>query len=302
MLKKLFSLLIIASLVYALAACEKEKTNGIISEKEGVEYYQKGEYEKALPLLGQAADSGNAAAFYYLGLMKREGNDTAKSEEKSCEHFLKAAEGNYKKAYLKVAECFFAGKEFKQDFSSAFKWGKKAAGVVDEIQMDDKDRLALAIIMGNLYASGKGTLQDFSEAAKWLHQAAEKDYAPAQGMMAFFYYSGQGVLANKEKAKYWAEKAASQGDMMGEFALGMLYQYRDNPDMKEAKSWYEKSAMKNNEVAQYQLGRIYENGTGVKKDLTKAHHYYRLAAKSGKDYPIKALSDFERKHKLENNP
>lgn len=302
MLKKVFFLLIIGSLFFSLTACEKEKGSEIISEKEGLDYYQKGEYSKALPLLQKSADSGNPAAYYYLGKLYLANQRVEETGKNPCYCFLRAAEGAYPNAYLMVASCYFVGEGIEQDFNKAFKWGKKAAEVADEIHMNDQDRLFLAVLMGSLYANGKGTLQDFSEAAKWFRQAAEKDYAPAQGMMAFYYYSGKGVLTDKEKAKYWAEKAAQKEDSVGQNMLGMLYQYADNPDMKQAVIWYEKAAAQGNYAAQQALGSIYEKGNGVKKDLTKAYHYYRLAAKSGKDYTIKALSDFETKHKLESNP
>lgn len=290
--------MIASSLFLSLLSCEKGKSREIISEKEGVTYYQKGEYEKALPLLRKAADSDNAAAFYYLGLMQREGKGTEKNYGKSCENFRKAAEGGYQNAYLLTGICYRIGDGVKRDDTEAFRWAKKAADTVDQSRMNNEDKLVLSLFMADRYFAGEGTLQDFSEAAKWYEKAARLGDPRAQGVMAFFTFSGKGVVKDREKTKYWAEKAASQGDSMGEAFLGALFHYRENPDMKKAILWYEKSAMKNNEVAQYQLGRIYENGTGVKKDLTKAHHYYRLAAKSGKESMIKALADFEARHKL----
>lgn len=97
MLKKILSLLIITGLVCSLAACEKEKTNGIIGEKEGIEYYQNGEYKKALPLLQKAADSGNTESSYYLGEMYCFGKGVEKDNEIAFKYYLKSAEGEKKK-------------------------------------------------------------------------------------------------------------------------------------------------------------------------------------------------------------
>ncbi len=298
MSKKIFFLILTGSLLFFLTACEKEKAKEIVSEKEGVEYYQRGEYKKALPLLQQAADSGNAAAHYYLGLIHLKNNHKEESGKNACNCFVKSADSGYQKAYLKSAGCYLTGTGVEQDFKSAFEWGKKAADTADEIRMDDRDRLFLALLMGGLYANGKGTLQDFSEAAKWYEKAAETGDATGQSMMAFFTYSGKGVLMNREKSRYWAEKAAAQGSPYGEVILGMLSQYRENPDIKEAINWYEKAARQDNKVAYYQLGVIYEKGLAVKKDLAKAHHYYQLAAESGRDYIIQELVDFETRNNL----
>lgn len=298
MAKKIFFLILTGSLLFFLTACEKEQAKEIVSEKEGMEYYRKGEYKKASPLLRRSADSGNAAAYYYLGLIHLKSKGKEESGKNACNCFVKSAESGYPKAYLKSAGCYLTGTGVEQDFKSAFEWGKKAADTADEIRMDDKDRLFLALLMGGMYANGKGTLQDFSEAAKWYKKAAEMGDATGQSMMAFFTYSGRGVLMNREKSRYWAERAAAQGSPYGEIILGMLSQYRENPDMKEAMHWYRKAAGQDNKVAYYQLGVIYEKGLAVKQDLAKAHHYYQLAAQSGRDYIVQELIDFEARHKL----
>lgn len=302
MLKKIFSLLVTSVLFFSLTACEKEKANGIISEKEGVEYYRKGEYEKALPLLQKAADSGNGKASYYLGEMYFFGKGRESNDHLSCQHYMKAAEAGVEKAYFPTGLCYFFGKGVEKNSSAAFKWAKKATETVNQIESSDDDKKHLFVFMGNFYIKGIGTLQDFSEAAKWFEQAAELGDERAQATMAFFYYSGQGVLMSKEKSKYWAEKAAAQDNEIGEFALGMLNQFNDPPAIKEAVYWYEKAAEKNHEGAQYELGVIYEKGVGIEQDLAKAHHYYKLAATSGRSYLVEELSNFEKRHNLKGTP
>ena len=269
------------------------KKSGIFSEKEGVDYYKKGEYEKALPLLEKSANSGNAKAYFYLCEIYRN-----KDISTSCRNYKKASEGGYKEAFFKVGLCYYVGEGIEKNDSEAFKWAKKAGDELNKIQFSNDDKKHLMLFIGDFYLTGKGTLQDFSEAAKWFEQAAELGDTRAQATMAFFYYSGKGVLMNKEKAKYWAEKAAAQDNEMGEFVLGMLNQFNDPPDIEEAVYWYEKAARKNYEGAQYELGVIYEKGVGVEQDIVKAHHYYKLAATSGRSYLVEELSNFEKRHNL----
>ncbi len=269
--------------------------------QEGIHYYRKGEYEKALPLLQRSADSGNAESLYYLGKMHRQGKGVEENLPESCRYFLKAAEKDYRGAYLLTAVCYRMGEGVAQDDKEALRWGKKAAQEWGENEQSDEEKKMLALFMGNAYAHGKGTLKDFSKAAKWYEEAAILGDVGAQSAIAFFYYSGQGVVMNKEKARYWAEKATAQGSDMGELMLGMLHQFhQEPPDMKQAIYRYEQAARKGNAGARYQLGALYEKGIGVKPDMAKAHDYYRQAAQSGRMDFVKALSDFEKEHHLEN--
>ncbi|EEO27763.2 tetratricopeptide repeat protein [Oxalobacter paraformigenes] len=294
MKNKIFYFLILFFLSF-LVSCEKKSS--ISSEKEGMDYYKKGEYEKALPLLEKSANSGNAKAYFYLGEIYRD-----KDISTSCRNYKKASEGGYKEAFFKVGLCYYVGEGIEKNDSEAFKWAKKAGDELNEIQLSNDDKKHLMLFIGDFYLTGKGTLQDFSEAAKWFEQAAELGDERAQATMAFFYYSGQGVLMSKEKSKYWAEKAAAQDNEIGEFALGMLNQFNDPPAIKEAVYWYEKAAEKNHEGAQYELGVIYEKGVGIEQDLAKAHHYYKLAATSGRSYLVEELSNFEKRHNLKGTP
>lgn len=92
------------------------KKSGIFSEKEGVDYYKKGEYEKALPLLEKSANSGNAKAYFYLGEIYRN-----KDISTSCRNYKKASEGGYKEAFFKVGLCYYVGEGIEKNDSEAFK-------------------------------------------------------------------------------------------------------------------------------------------------------------------------------------
>ncbi|EEO27765.2 hypothetical protein OFAG_00918 [Oxalobacter formigenes HOxBLS] len=318
-------------MLFVLSACHKEEKVAT-DKKESVQLYLDGQVKKAFPLLKNEAEKGDAQAQYYLAEIYEEGKSVKQDNEKALYWYRQSAEKNHALAEYKLAEAFRHGKlGLKSDRKEAFKWYLKAAEngnaaaqktvagyylegepipknhaealkwfkKAQETRKDDKE---LYTKIGIMYYSGLGTLRDTSEAAKWFEKAAILGDSHAQSVLAVQYYSGQGVLMHKEKAKYWAEKAAAQGNDVGEFILGMLCHYRDIPDMKQAVAWYKKAAEKNNEAALHALAVLYEQGNGVRQDSTKAHHYYRLAAQSGKDYTIKALADFEAKNKLENRP
>ena len=55
-----------------------------------------------------------------------EKNPSKEDCEKPCKYFLKAAEGEYRKACLKTAACYVMEKELKEDHEEAFKWEEKS--------------------------------------------------------------------------------------------------------------------------------------------------------------------------------
>lgn len=298
MKKTIIILLALFITTFSLLSCKNDK-EGIISEKDGVQYYQNGQYKEAFSLLQKSADSGNAIASFYLGEIYRKGYGVKKDGNMACYRYLESARRGHQDAYLLTSVCHYLGKGMEKNDDEAFKWGKKVMEEIDESRLSEYDRERHAILMSDLYVKGKGTLQDFSEAAKWAGKAAELGDSESQAMMAFFLFSGKGVLKDTQAARYWAEKSANQGNAMGQTMMGALIQYRSSsePDMRAAIGWYEKAATQGNEVAQYQLGTIYENGKGVPRDLRKARYYYEQAAQGKSEIPVKTFLEFEEKQK-----
>lgn len=272
--------------------------NNFENENNGIQYYKNGEYQKALPLLEKAENTGSSKAAFYLGEMFRRGEGVNEDFSRSCAHYIKSAEGGHVNAYLLAGSCFVMGKGVEQNFEKALSWFKKAADEVEKTDYTESDKKYLMRTLAVMYFAGKGTLQDFSEAAKWAEKAAVMGDANSQAIMAFLLYTGQGVLTDKKTARIWAEKSAAQGNDMGEVLMGVFNQYADSPDMKAAFDWYGKSAKQGNPAAQYQLGTFYEEGIIVPKDMEKAHSFYKQAADSKKsDNLIRALMEFEARQK-----
>ncbi len=284
-----------------IALCLSTACTGHIdldSENKGIQHYKNGEYQKAIPLLEKAENTGSSTAAFYLGEIFRNGESVNKDFARSCTHYIKSAEGGNNNAYLLAGSCFITGMGVKQDFVEALNWFKKAADETEKTDLTESDKKYLTRTLAVMYFSGKGTLQDFSEAAKWAEKAAEMGDANSQAVMAFLLYTGQGVLADKKAARIWAQKSADQGNDLGEVLMGVFKQYADSPDMKAAFEWYEKSAKQGNPAAQYQLGTFYEEGIIVPKDIEKARTYYKQAADSKKsDNLVKGLMDFEARQK-----
>ena len=294
--KTVCQFILILITVFITTACKSHYD--VESENNGIQYYKNGEYQKALPLLEKAENTGSSRAAFYLGEMFRRGEGVNEDFSRSCTHYIKSAEGGNNNAYLLAGACSVMGKGIKQNFAEALNWFKKASDEMEQTDWTESDKKYLMRTWAFMYFTGKGTLQDFSEAAKWAEKAALLGDANSQAVMAFLLYTGQGVLTDKKTARIWAQKSAEQGNDLGEVLMGVFNQYADSPDMKAAFEWYEKSAKQGNPAAQYQLGTFYEEGIIVPKDIEKAHRYYKQAADSKKsDHLVKALMDFEARQK-----
>ena len=125
--------------------------------------------------------------------------------------------------------------------------------------------------------------QNYVEAAKWLLKAAEQGQVKGQYAMGVFYYKGLGVTQSDVEAAKWFLKAAEQGQVEGQFALGAYY-YKGlgvTQSYTEAVKWYRKAAEQGYAAAQAALGTCYYEGLGVTQSYAEAVKWYRKAAEQG---------------------
>jgi hypothetical protein len=94
---------------------------------------------------------------------------------------------------------------------------------------------------------------------------------------------GEGVEANPVEAVRLFRLAAEQGNVAGQTALGVAYQYGNGveKDAREAAMWYLKAAEQGDAVAQVDAGISYERGEGVRKDKAAAETWYKKASEQG---------------------
>ena len=96
---------------------------------------------------------------------------------------------------------------------------------------------------------------------------------------------------NFKEAVKWYQKAAFQGDAVGQFDLGGMYQRGRGveQDSKEAVKWYQKAAFQGQATAQYALGFIYANGEGVEQNFVTGYAWWNIAATNGDQNAKKVL-------------
>jgi TPR repeat protein len=211
------------------------------------------------------------------------------------------AQGSLGAAYL------YGEAGVEPDPEKAFAWFLRSAKTGDSLSQ---------IMVGGLYASGRGTDRDEVEAVKWYRASAESGFPAGQLYLSSAYRKGFGGLPqDTELSLYWCKKAADTGDPDAQVQLGTLYlqgldeskgpsdarklfelaaqqgksvalalaahTYLKEQNYSDAISWLEKGVKEGSAECEYLLGRLHESGDGVQKDAAKALEYYRLAAAKG---------------------
>ncbi|MBT9540014.1 tetratricopeptide repeat protein [Thiobacillus sp.] len=83
--------------------------------------------------------------------------------------------------------------------------------------------LKAQLMLGLLYAAGKGVPQDDAKALPWLLQAAHSGNPTAQSLVGGFYAAGRAGPIDLVEAKKWYELAAIAGDPGAQLMLGISY-------------------------------------------------------------------------------
>ena len=232
--------------------------------------------------LRQAAEKGDAAASYRLGIAFRDGIGVTQ---------------DYAEAFhwLELAGVFAIGEDQKTYFAAANDlYGKLTPAQLTDSntrQREQMQRLAAAghpraqFTLGIAYHNGfAGILQDFAKAVEWFQKAANQSERDAQFMLAKLYRDGTGVAADPAKASEWLRKAAALGQTEAQFFLGDAYfsGYGVPQDYTQAIQWWRKAADEGHAIAPSRLGDVYrQNDKGVAQDYAQAAAWYRKSAEHG---------------------
>ncbi len=79
------------------------------------------------------------------------------------------------------------------------------------------------LILGVMYANGRGVPEDDAEAVRWYTLAAEQGHAAAQSNLGVMYANGEGVPEDDAEAVRWYTLAAQQGHALAQLSLGVMY-------------------------------------------------------------------------------
>jgi Sel1 repeat/Calcineurin-like phosphoesterase len=140
----------------------------------GLRAYQQGDYATALKEWRPAAEQGDDAAQFNLGVLYANGQGVRANPAEARKWFARAAQHGMEAAAQGMARAEFQ--------------------------------------LGVMYDLGQGARQDYAQAIKWYRQAAEQGDARAMTNLGILYYNQQGVRRDLVQAYAWFQRAAKAGD------------------------------------------------------------------------------------------
>jgi hypothetical protein len=248
-----------------------DATAGLEATRQAREAFGKGDYAGAIQAWTTAANAGNAAAMYNLGVMAFTGRGEARDQAAAARWFAKAAQAGHTGGMINYGLSLLNGYGVAKNGSEGVKWLRKAA---------DAGLPSAMGLVGQLYLQGAGVPHDPKQAAGWLQRAADAGDGPSMVDLADLYDQGLGVPADKKRAAELYEQGANAGESAGMVRLG--YAYEDGAgvtkDPVQAATWYQRAAEAGDGEGMSALAVMFENGRGLARDYGRAAEYYRLAA------------------------
>lgn len=173
------------------------------------------ERDAAAAKMEQLAQTGDAYAQYFLGLLYRDGGLLIPDKEKAKHWLERAAKQEVHAAQYALGRLFLSDDPDVHDPSEGIRWMKAAAQNGNDYA---------AYILGEEYLSGKHVVKNSGTAAEYMHQAAQADNPWAQYLMGKLYLMGEGVEQDEDTAYEWFQAAAEQGHTYAQFFVDRMEQ------------------------------------------------------------------------------
>lgn len=158
---------------------------------------------KPAPGLLAAAQAGDPAAAYELGVRHIDGRGAAQNLAEAARWLEQAAKHGLAPAQFRLATLYEKGQGVKKNLATARRLYTEAAEKGNAKAMHN-----LAVML----AEGADGKPDYKAAAEWFRKAAERGVADSQYNLAVLYARGIGVEQNLAESYKWFTLAAAQGD------------------------------------------------------------------------------------------
>ena len=153
--------------------------------------------------LRAAANKGDPAAAFEIGIRFAEGKGVSVNYEEAAKWYERAAQGGIVPAIFRLGALHEKGLGTKKDIETARRYYMQAAERGSAKAMHN-----LAV----LDADGGTAGPNYKGAAQWFRKAAERGVADSQFNLAVLYARGIGVEQNLAESFKWFSLAAAQGD------------------------------------------------------------------------------------------
>lgn len=176
-------------------------------------------------------------------------------------------------------------RELRQDFHSAKEyfldvarryWTKDGSIKSDTYAGVDKLASKAAGYLGQMFLRGEGMEQNFAKARVWFKRGISNGDVMCQYSMGLMYLYGLDMPKNPIKAAEFFGAAADQDYGPAQVRLGALLM--DQGDLTSATRYFELAARLNNIEALYYMGEISNIGAGRDRSCNTASLYYKMVA------------------------
>lgn len=215
----------------------------------------------------QAAQNGDANAYYWLGCFYYQGEGTKQNYTEALKYFQKAANNGDAYSYAWIAKIYYYGNGCAQNYEEAFKWFLKAANAGQTVVYG---------WLGSVYYEGKGCNKNYGEAIKWFKKAAENGDTRAYVGLGASYMQ----LKQYSEALPWLKKAVDNNESLAFFGLGIYYSFVQQ-NYQESYKWMKKAAESDIHDAYGHLARMYLTGMGTSQNPTAAFKWANKAVENG---------------------
>lgn len=280
-------------------------------------YYSEGtgltkDVEQGKRLLQQAADAGFSYANFNLAILQHaSGQDFLAELDKArqsgnskaglllADYYLLAANDPEKMKQAREIYQYFADKGDKEaQLKLGFLYERGLGGEANNelaahwyaLSAEQSQPIA-QYLLAQLYQVGRiDKAPDYAQAKKW-YQSALSSYSDAAVAQGFIYDT---VDDDYKKAAENYELAAAKGNPVGEFNLGLLYEYGKGMPVNNEKAidLYTKAANQGYAKAMTQLAGLYFRGLGTERNDEQALHWYQKAADAGDNNAMYQLGLF----------
>ena len=188
--------------------------------RQAVAAYFSEDYAKARKRFRTLADSGHAAAQYYLALIHDEGRGVPRDAARAAAWYRRAARQGHVDAQYNLGVAYASGSGVPRSLQRAVYWWRRAA---EQGSVDAQFNLGL------VYYLGQGVSRSPARAFHWWQQAARHGDPAAQFQLGMLFVRGEGTPANLCAAQQLWQVAARQGYRRAGLALQAMRAQRQ-PD------------------------------------------------------------------------
>lgn len=170
----------------------------------------------AVRRLRQAAEAGDAAAQYRLGVMHGNGDGVPLDPSGAAAWIERAAQQGHVEAQNTLAWLYANGHGVTQDDAAARRWYLAAA---------QQGLVQAQFVVATMYRFGQyGAERDMAQAVAWYQKAADQGLAPAQFALGRLLMEGKHVAPDDSAALQWLSLAHVNGSKRAEEYIRTLLQ------------------------------------------------------------------------------